>query len=61
MLSRWRTDDGIVAVVTAIVAVLLFSVGALAVDLGNTFSRRRAVQTTADLAALAGGQSAAAV
>ena len=58
MLRRLRYgDDGAVAVIVAITALLLFGIGALAVDLGNAYSRRREAQTTADLAALAGGQS----
>ena len=36
--------------------ILLFAVGALAVDIGNALSRKRQVQTTADFAALAGAR-----
>ena len=57
MLSVSRDDRGAVALVVAVLALVLFGIGALAVDLGNSFTRRRAVQTTADLAALAGAQS----
>lgn len=56
MLNRTRDNDtGAVAVVVAICATLLLGVGALAVDLGNAFARKRATQTDADFAALAGG------
>lgn len=51
-----RRDDGAIAVMSALLAVLLFSIGALAVDLGNLQARRRITQSTADLAALAGAQ-----
>jgi hypothetical protein len=47
-------DAGAVAVIVALTTVLLFSVGALAIDIGNGYARKRASQTTADLAALAG-------
>lgn len=47
-------DRGAVAVIVAILALLLFGVSALAVDLGNMWSRKRMAQTSADLAALAG-------
>lgn len=52
---RSRDDCGVVAVVVAICSLLLLSVGALAVDMGNAWTQRREVQTEADLAALAGG------
>lgn len=51
-----RRDDGAIAVLSALLAVILFSIGALAVDLGNMQARKRATQTVADLAALAGAQ-----
>lgn len=54
--QRARRDSGAVAIVVAIVAVVLFGAAALAVELTDMFSRDRAVQTTADLAALAGAQ-----
>ncbi len=54
MLTRLRDDRGAVAVVTAICALMLMGFGAVAVDLGNAWARKRAIQTTADLAALAG-------
>lgn len=49
-----RRDDGAVAVVVAIMSIVLFGMGAMAVDLGNAWSRKRMTQTDADLAALAG-------
>jgi hypothetical protein len=45
-----------VAILTVVFTVMIFAVAALAVDLGNAFSRRRQAQTMADLAALAGGK-----
>jgi Flp pilus assembly protein TadG len=59
MTSRWRAavadrEAGAVAVVVAVVAVLLFGVSALVIDIGQAYARRRAAQTDADLAALAG-------
>ena len=48
-------DAGVTAVIVAItLSTVLMAVGALAVDLGNAFARQRALQTSADLAALAG-------
>lgn len=49
------TESGAVAAVAAVTVALLFSVAALAVDLGNGWSRKREVARQADLAALAGG------
>lgn len=54
MLTRIRQDDGAVAVVVGILAIALFGFGALAVDIGNMFSRKRMAQSAADFAALAG-------
>lgn len=51
-----RRDEGAVAVMVAISSLLFFGIAALVVDIGMMYERRRAVQTTADLAALAGGQ-----
>lgn len=50
-----RDDRGAVAVLFAILAVVLFGVAALAVDLSNGFVRKRDAQAQADFAALAGG------
>jgi hypothetical protein len=49
-----RNERGATALVVGMSAVLLFSMGALAVDLGNAFFRKRDAQTQADFAALAG-------
>ncbi len=59
VMTRLRTaaaqgDRGAVAVVVAITALTLFGTAALAIDIGEMYSRRRAAQTDADLAALAG-------
>jgi len=48
-------EDGAVALLVALVSLLLLATGALAVDLGNAFARKRLVQTEVDLATLAGG------
>ncbi len=48
---RPRGDDGATAILTALLAVVLFGVCALAVDLTNAFARRAASQSTADQAA----------
>ncbi len=54
-LRRRRDERGAVAVVVALCSLLLLSIAALAVDMGNAWTQRREVQTEADLAALAGG------
>lgn len=51
---RSRGEEGAVAVLVALVAVLLFGVAALTVDLGQAFVTKRGVQKETDLAALAG-------
>ena len=48
-----RNDKGAVAVMTAVLAVLLFGMAALVVDLGIARDNRRQAQNTADAAALA--------
>lgn len=48
-----RDERGAVAVLYAIVAVVLLAVAALAVDIGNTVSRKTNSQTQADFGALA--------
>ena len=48
-------ERGATAILFAIFATLFFTVAALGVDLGNAMTRKRDVQTQADLAALAGG------
>ena len=54
-LRRWRDERGAVAVLIAILATLLFSSAALAVDLGNSWAREREVQKQVDVAALSVG------
>lgn len=56
MLRRTARDEGAIAVISACLVLALFAIGALAVDLGNAWARKRATQNTADLAALAGAQ-----
>lgn len=56
MLTLRRRDDGAIAVMAAILMVVLMGVGALTVDLGNAWARKRSIQSSADLAALAGAQ-----
>ena len=55
MNSHSRHERGATAILFAIFATLFFTVAALGVDLGNAMTRKRDVQTQADLAALAGG------
>lgn len=50
-----RDERGVTAIIFALCTVLLFSIGALVVDLGNAQQRHRDTQTEADFAALAGG------
>jgi Flp pilus assembly protein TadG len=57
MMNRRRRDGrGAIAVVFAILSLVIFGVAAFAVDLGNAYQRKRAVQTQVDLAALAGAE-----
>lgn len=51
-MSTEGEDRGAVAVLVCIMVVVLFSVAALAVDLGNAWARKRALQKQADLTAL---------
>jgi hypothetical protein len=54
-LSRRRRDDrGAVAVMVALLAVVLLSISAMSVDLGNAWQTKRQVQAGSDLAAEAG-------
>ena len=54
-MSRRRDDRGATAVIVAVMAVLLFSVAAVAVDLGNAWARKRDVQKQVDISALSAG------
>lgn len=53
--DRSARERGAVAVMVAIMATALFSVAALAVDLGNAWARKRAVQKQVDVSAIAAG------
>ena len=50
-----RTERGVIAVMVALMATLLFACAALAVDLGNAWARKREVQKQVDVSALAAG------
>ncbi len=52
-------DDGAVAVLVAILAVVLFGFGALVIDVGALYAERRALQNGADAAAFAVAESCA--
>ncbi len=54
---RWRAErdeSGAVAIMVAVLSVVLFSVAALVVDLGNAMNREQLTQNSADFAALSG-------
>ena len=51
---RRRPDRGAIALMTALLAVVLVSVAALGVDLGNAMNRKQVTQNSSDFAALAG-------
>src|SRR3954464_10093637 len=53
--SRSRTEKGAVAIMVALVSLVLFGCAALAVDLGNGWARKRAVQKQVDVSALGAG------
>lgn len=55
LLGARHDERGAVAVLVALSSLLMLSIAALAVDMGNAWTQRREVQTQADLAALAGG------
>lgn len=54
-LSRNRDDSGAIAIVVAVLALAIFGIAALSVDLGTAWAVRRNVQGDTDFAALAGG------
>lgn len=59
-MRRWfqrgsRSERGAVAVMVGILAVVLFAVGALAVDLGNAWARKRSVQKQVDISVQSAG------
>lgn len=51
--NRRRHEDGVVAILVAIVAVVLLILSAFVVDLGTAYTSKRQLQTAADAAALA--------
>ena len=53
--TRQRDERGAVAVMVGFLTIVLFTVAAFAVDLGQAYVKKRDVQTTVDFAALAGG------
>src|SRR5215213_11026244 len=52
-MTHLRDERGAVAVLTAVLAIVLFGIAALVVDLGVARDSRRQAQNTADAAALA--------
>ena len=52
---RRREEQGAIAILTALAAVVMFGFAALAVDLGNALARKGDTQSQADLTALAAG------
>jgi Flp pilus assembly protein TadG len=53
--TKERNERGAYSVMFALLSVVMFGMAALAVDLGNAFSRKSDLQGQADFAALAGG------
>ncbi len=49
-----REETGAIAIMTAILVVVLVSIAALGVDLGNAMNRKQVTQNSSDFAALAG-------
>lgn len=58
-MQRMRAEDGVVAVLVAILAVALFGFGALVIDVGALYHERRQLQNGADAGALAVAQACA--
>lgn len=56
-MPRVTRDDGAVAVLVALLAIALFAMGALVIDLGALYAERRELQNGADAAALAIGEA----
>jgi hypothetical protein len=59
-MKRQRDEGGAVAVLVALLSVLLLSISALGVDLGNAWQEKRQVQVGSDLATEAGAGPAGA-
>src|SRR3954454_19403167 len=55
MQGRTRTERGAIAIMVALLATALFGFAAMAVDLGNAWARKRAVQKQVDVSALSSG------
>ena len=53
---RRRDDSGAIAIMVALMSVMLFTVCALSVDLGNAYVHKKDIQQNTDLSALAGAQ-----
>ncbi len=58
-MQRLRQEEGAVAVLVAILAVVLFGFGALVIDVGALYYERRELQNGADAAAFAVAESCA--
>ena len=56
MFKRFKSENGVVAVIVALSIVALMMVTALTIDVGSLYEERRFLQTVADSAALAGVQ-----
>ena len=52
-----RDERGVIAVMFALLLVVMLSITALVIDLGNARQQRRVAQASADAAALAGGEA----
>lgn len=55
-IKRFKSENGVVAVIVALSIVALMMVTALTIDVGSLYEERRFLQTVADSAALAGVQ-----
>lgn len=53
-----RDDEGAIAIIVALLAVVLIGMAAFAVDLGNAYAVKRKLSVTADAAAIAGVSAA---
>jgi hypothetical protein len=56
VMTRKRDDQGVVAIMVALLAVVLLSVAALTVDIGQALVQKRDIQKQTDFAALAGAE-----
>ncbi len=54
MIRRRRDEQGVIAIIAALVVTLMFVMAALTVDLGNAYMQKRERQKDTDLATLAG-------